>query len=97
MAKDINPMGLLLETRRHFRVGETVSLSFPAPSGEYHLRVSGEVLRVHTGGLSRRIGEVAVEFFGLEDWIFEELCNYVYDQEKVPVLQVGIGGVPVAF
>ena len=87
-ALDINPMGLLLVPRRQFTIGETLDLSFPSTEGDYNLTVSGEVMRLDEE--SDRKGAVAVEFFGMEDWIFDELCRYVYGQEKDAVLTVNV-------
>jgi len=89
-ALDINPMGLLLVPRRQFTVGEILDLSFPSMEGEYNLTVSGEVMRVEDE--ADRKGAVAVEFFGMEDWIFDELCRYVYGKDQNAVLTVQVPG-----
>lgn len=68
---DINPMGMFIQTRRKLTMGEMLELRFPSPQGDYDLSVSAEVVRVEPGG-------VALEFFDLEDWIFQELYGYVY-------------------
>ena len=77
-AVDINPMGIYLECRRRFSAGEVVSLRFPSPDGDYFLMVKGQVVRVDPSGPGRR-GGVAIEFYDQDDWIFDELCSYVYD------------------
>ncbi|MFT5434086.1 MAG: hypothetical protein ACI9OJ_004799 [Myxococcota bacterium] len=74
VATDINPMGMRLDTKRVPTMGEVLTLKFPSPKGDYDLTVSGEVMRIEKGACG-------VEFFGLEDWIFEELCAYVYGVE----------------
>ena len=83
-------MGLLLVPRRQFTVGEILDLSFPSMEGEYNLTVSGEVMRVEDE--ADRKGAVAVEFFGMEDWIFDELCRYVYGKDQNAVLTVQVPG-----
>jgi len=90
-AIDINPMGLLIIPRRSFNVGESIDLSFPSTEGDHDLKVSGEVVRVDIQTSDRK-GGVAVEFFGMEDWMFEELCRYVYGEEKEAVLTVTLQG-----
>ena len=87
VAIDINPMGLLIVPRRSFNVGESIDLSFPSTEGEHDLKVSGEVVRVDSPGGDRK-GGVAVEFFGMEDWMFEELCRYVYGEDQDAILTV---------
>lgn len=84
---DINPMGMLIETRRRFALGEVVALRFPSPEGGHDLRVSGEVVRLDAACDEHR-GAVALEFFDLEDWIFQELCGYVYDAPEERALIV---------
>ena len=77
-------MGMQIETRRAFSEGEIVSLRFPAPQGEYNLTVSGEVVRAARGS-------IGIEFFDLEDWIFDELCAYVYQTDDDRALVVSVG------
>lgn len=86
-ALDINPMGMLIETRKALCLGEIVTLSFQAPDGANIIRVSGEVIRIEGHGRGRQVG---IEFFELEDWIFEELCGYVYDTDEPRPLVVQI-------
>ncbi len=88
-ATDINPMGMFIETKRSFQNGETVSLVFPSPEGDYELSVTGEVVRVRPRGDGKRSG-VAVEFFGHEDWIFDELCSYVYGADGPKALTITV-------
>lgn len=85
-ALDINPMGMALESKRSMSEGEVISLRFPSPEGDYQLAVQGQVVRASGKHL-------AIEFFDLEDWIFEELCAYVYDRNgnRPLVLAVGAG------
>ena len=80
-AVDINPMGLLLVPRRTLNLGEIITVSFPSPEGDYDLSVNGEVVRVDDGKTSRKPG-AAVEFFGLDDWVFEELCRFVFEGKQ---------------
>ena len=74
---DVNPSGMFIETSRTFQEGELVTVKFPSPIGPYDLCVAGQVLRAHEPTGERSAG-VAVEFFGLEPWIFSELSAYVY-------------------
>ena len=84
-ALDINPFGMFLQTRASMAVGEILTLHFASPEGGYELCISGQVVR--TGG---RGGGVGVEFFDVDDWIFEELCGYVYEQDEPRSLRANV-------
>ena len=74
---DINPLGMLVLVKRPMRVGEILALSFPVPDDKAIARVSGEVVRVvNVGGGKYRLG---VEFFSVDTWLFDDLCEYVYE------------------
>jgi len=88
-ATDINPMGMFLETKRPFHEGETLSLTFPSPNSTNEFKVTGEVVRIQPGTGAQKPG-VAIEFFGHEDWIFEEICAYVYDSEDANAITVEV-------
>ena len=85
-AVDVKPMGLLLAARAGFGRGETIALRFPAPAGGYDLTAAGEIVRIeqHRGKTT-----YALEFFGVDDSVFEVLCRYVYAKDAELVLMVG--------
>jgi len=89
-AIDINPMGVLIETRRPFTMGSVVDLSFMSPEGDYNLRLTGQVVRVLEAGPGRK-ASAGIEFFEMEDWILEELCAYVYAADEAQPLVLVVG------
>ena len=74
---DVNPLGMLVTVKKPMQVGEILAMSFPVPDGSAIARVSGEVVRVvpMPGGRYR----LGVEFFSVENWLFDDLCAYVYE------------------
>ncbi len=76
-AIDVNPMGMAVESRA-FTMGETVSVRFPSPGGAYNLHVNGQVVRIEERPGKKPL--VGIEFFDIEEWIFDELCAYVYEE-----------------
>jgi hypothetical protein len=84
-AVDINPSGMFIQTRASMDVGEIVTLHFTSPKGGCQLCVSGQVVRSEAHG-----GGVGVELFDLDDWIFQELCDYVYPQDEPRPLRANV-------
>jgi hypothetical protein len=84
-AVDLNPMGIAVESKA-FNMGETVSLRCPSPEGNYHLHINGQVVRIEERDGKRVVG---IEFFDMEEWVFEELRTFAYtDRAKQPLVLV---------
>ena len=49
--QNISESGVFIETRMPFRVGEDVTLTFPLPSRNEHLKIAGEVVRTDPEGI----------------------------------------------
>ena len=74
---DINPLGMLVNTSERVSVGQVLALAFPSPSSGRLAHVRGDVVRVVKMGTQRyRLG---VEFDAPDGWLFQELCDYVYE------------------
>ena len=86
---DVNPLGMLVTVKKPMQVGEILAMSFPVPDGSAIARVSGEVVRVvpMSGGRYR----LGVEFFSVENWLFDDLCAYVYEVPQKRELTLVVG------
>ena len=49
--QDISPGGVFIQTHMPFTVGQEVSLTFPLPNYQKHIKVTGEVVRSTTQGV----------------------------------------------
>lgn len=88
-AVDLNPMGMFLKTRKRYRLGETVTVRFPSPAGDYEMVLNGEVVRIVGNVESRETGAecgVGIRFFGMAHWDFNELFEFVYGQEEASIV-----------
>lgn len=88
-AVNLNPMGMFLKTRKRYRLGETVTVRFPAPSGDYEMVLNGEVVRIVGPVEARETGAeagVAIRFFGMAHWDFNELFEFVYGSADASIV-----------
>jgi uncharacterized protein (TIGR02266 family) len=49
--QDISAGGLFIETNKPFSVGENVTLTFPLPNQQEHIKITGEVVRTTSQGI----------------------------------------------
>jgi hypothetical protein len=88
-AVNLNPMGMYLNTRKRYRMGETVTVRFPSPSGDYEMVLNGEVVRIVGPVEARESGAepgVAIRFFGMAHWDFNELFEFVYGSQEASIV-----------
>lgn len=88
-AVNLNPMGMFLKTRKRYRLGETVTVRFPSPAGDYEMVLNGEVVRVVGPVEARETGAeggVGIRFFGMAHWDFNELFEFVYGSQEPAIV-----------
>ncbi len=49
--QNISSGGVFIETRTTFSIGQEVSLTFPLPSHQKHIKISGEIVRTDAKGI----------------------------------------------
>ena len=59
--ENISPNGVFIGTSSSFSVGEEISMAFPLPISQEHVRIQGEVVRVSADGIGVRFKAVGHE------------------------------------
>ena len=49
--KDISFGGVFIETSTPFSVGQEISLTFPIPNQQKHIKITGEIVRISDQGI----------------------------------------------
>ena len=59
--QNISPGGVFIETRMPFSIGQEVSLTFPLPSYDKHIKITGQVVRTDEAGIGVKFNMVDEE------------------------------------